>query len=155
MSHALAGQGAEKCRKHYLQVERKGSMVEIILVKGDFYRDRQVVPAVYLRPAGDARHEQMNALASSQFDEVVLVEKRRPRPDKSHVPLQDAEQLRQFVQAVSPKDPADSCQVLIGGCQQVRGHRRCFNLHGPELRHPEEDIVPTDPDRPIQDGAGG
>jgi hypothetical protein len=27
---------------------------------------------------------------------------------------------------------------MLGRCQQVGGHRRCFDLHGPELRHRED-----------------
>ena len=138
MSYALAGKSAEKCRNDYFQVKSKGSMLEIMFIKTDFYRNRQVVPAVYLRPAGDTRYEQVNALLSSHFYEVVLVKKCRSGADKAHVTLQDAEQLRQFVQAKSPQDTADSCYILLGRCQQVGGHRRRFNLHGPELRHRED-----------------
>ena len=137
MPHALTAQGIEYCRKHYFKIKRKGSMVEIIFIEGDFYRNRQVVPAIYLGPTRDARYEHMNAFAGSQLDQIILVEKRRPGTDEAHIPLQDAEQLRQFVQAVFSENPTDSCQILIWRCQQVRGHSRCFDFHCPELRHPE------------------
>mgnify|MGYP001820046849 FL=1 len=138
MSYTLAGKSAEKCRNDYFQVKSKGSMLEIIFIKTDLYGNRQVVPAVYLRPARDARHEQMNAFAGPHFDEVVLIKKRWPRSNKTHIPFQDAEKLWQFVKAESPQDSADSRYILLGRCQQVGGHRRRFDLHGPELRHRED-----------------
>ena len=73
MAHAFAVQGAEKCCKKYFQVERKGSMVEVIFIKGDFYRNWQIVPTIYLRPTGDTRNKMMDALESSQFNQIVLI----------------------------------------------------------------------------------
>jgi len=55
MPNAFAVKDTEKCHKQYFQVERKGSTLKIMFIKSDFYRDRQIVPTIYLGPAGNAR----------------------------------------------------------------------------------------------------
>ena len=111
MSHALAADSVEKCSPYYFQVKRKRAVVEIIFVKFDLDGNRQVVPSIYLRPARDARFEVVNAMKSSQFDQIVLIKKSWPWAHETHVPLDDAKQLWQFIQAQLPQDAADSCQI--------------------------------------------
>ena len=40
----------------------------------------------------------VNACIGTQSDQVILIEKRGPRPDKTHVTFEDAPQLRQLVE---------------------------------------------------------
>ena len=49
----------------------------------------------------------MHTLLCAQFNQVVLIEKRRARPDKAHVANQDAPQLRKLVEAALAQEAAD------------------------------------------------
>jgi hypothetical protein len=54
MLYPFALQDFEDREKDDFQVQEKGAVLPVILVKTDFNRDRQLVSAVDLRPAGKA-----------------------------------------------------------------------------------------------------
>jgi hypothetical protein len=85
----------------------------------------------------------------------LLIEQRRARAHKAHVPRQNAPQLRQLVQAALAQERTNGRQVRAGISQQMSSHRRRAHPHAAELRHFENHIVPTNAVRPIQDGAFG
>ena len=74
-------------------------MLQIMLVVADFHRDGQVVAAVDLGPARQARDKSMDAVLRTELDEIRLIIKRRPRAHEAQITLQDAIKLRHLVEA--------------------------------------------------------
>ena len=107
MRDPFFSENLEKGQKKDLQVEEEGAVVEIIFVKVNLDGDGQFIPSVDLGPAGKTRGEDMYAFLGSQCDEVILVEQRRSRTDKAHVPFQYTDELRQLVEARFAEEFAD------------------------------------------------
>ncbi len=94
----------------------------------------QLVPAVDLRPAGDARPHAVDPGLFPRGDEVVLVVERRARADNGHIALQHVEKLRQLVQARTAQESAHGRYVAPRVAQQVGGGiARGICAHGAEL----------------------
>ena len=66
-------------------------------------------PSVYLGPSGNADLKAMASVVMRDlFEKFVNKEwALRPRPDNTHVALQDIKELRQFVQAALSQERAD------------------------------------------------
>jgi hypothetical protein len=141
-----------KVLKKDVQVEQEGSVLQIVFVIANLHWNGQIIPAVDLRPSSETWRQSMDALSSPQFNEVVLIEQCRPGTDKAHISLDDAEQLRQFIQAAFAQKFADHREIMIGIFEQMRGHHRGVDLHGAKFGHFEEGVVSPDPIGPVQDG---
>ena len=77
-------------------------MVQVEGIQVDLGRHGQLISSVDLRPARDPGRDPVNAPAGPQLDQVVLVEERGPRADKAHIPFEDADRLRQFIDTERP-----------------------------------------------------
>ena len=64
----------ERSKKNDLEIEKKGLIHHVVLVIVDLNRNRNLIPAVYLSPAGNAWGKNVNSFLCSEFNEVVLVE---------------------------------------------------------------------------------
>jgi RNA-directed DNA polymerase len=96
--HPIALQHLDKGEPQNADVEPQRLTSQVFHIQLHFYRNRQLVAAVHLCPAGESRNQFVNTLLSAQLNQVVLIEQGRARPDKTHVTYQDAPQLRQLVQ---------------------------------------------------------
>jgi len=74
-------------------------MVEIIRIELNLRRNGEVIPAVDLCPTRQPRNQAMNPLLGPKRDQIILVKKGWPRPDKADVSLPDIVELREFIQA--------------------------------------------------------
>lgn len=126
------------------QIEKKAPPFEVFGIQRDFVRNRQFIPAVYLRPAREPRWKRMYIPFRACGDQIILVEKRRARPDEAHIPLQDAPNLREFIQAGFAQEAADGGQVLYGIIEEMGRDNGRIYLHRSELRHPEQTITAAD-----------
>ena len=135
------------------QVPAERSSAQVLLLVGDFHGYRQIVPPVDLSPPRDPRQQPVDSLARSKFNQVVLVEQRRPWTDDAHLPQNHGEQLRQLIQAESAKEAAERGDIAFGPVQQMRGHGRGPADHGPELGHLEGDVAAADAIGPVQGGS--
>jgi hypothetical protein len=63
----------------------------------------------------------VHTLLCAQSNQVLLIEKRRARAYKTHVPRQNAPQLRQLVQTAFAQETADRCQKRIRITEQMGG----------------------------------
>src|SRR5260221_13039449 len=88
-----------------LHVEPQRPGVDVFEVHADpLVEIGDPVPAADLPEARDARTHAQLALVP-QLVALELVRKRGARSDQAHVPLEDAPELRQLVQAVFPTNP--------------------------------------------------
>ena len=132
-----------------LQVQGHAFMIHVVLFVFHFHRDRKVIPAVHLCPTRNTGNESMNPFFRPEFNEVILVEKGWPRPDKAHVTFQDTPQLRQFVQTEFSEEGSDGRQVAFRVLHQVGGHLRSIQSHRTKLGHPEDGVVDSHPVGPV------
>ena len=100
------------------QIKNKGTVLEVVFIKLHLNRDRQFIPAIDLRPPRQARRQArrqpMDSLVGPQLDQIVLIEQRGPGADKAQIPLDDAYQLRQFIQTGLAQHPPDTRHVSVG-----------------------------------------
>jgi hypothetical protein len=87
--------------------------MQILIIKLDLDRDRQLISAVYLSPAGQPRHENMNASLSSERDKIILIKQGRARSNKTQVVRKNAPQLRQFVETRPAKEATYGSQINL------------------------------------------
>jgi hypothetical protein len=69
------------------QIQQQRPVQQIILVKLHLHRDRQLIPAVDLRPPRQARRQPMDSLVGPQLDQIILIEQRGRWPTKLISPL--------------------------------------------------------------------
>ena len=79
------------------QIEKEALTLKIFGVEGDLMRDRQLVSAIYLSPACEPRQQQVHTVRRACSNEVVLIEQSRSWAYETHVSLQYAPELRQFI----------------------------------------------------------
>lgn len=142
-----------RCHHKNAQIKYKASSLQIFRIERHLVRDRQFVTTVDLCPARQARRQRMDTRLSACGHEVVLVEERRARPDKAHVALQDAPQLRQLVETGFPQETANRRQMFCRVREKVGGYNRCIDPHRPEFRHREQAIVAADALGPVKGGS--
>src|SRR5471032_1921188 len=92
-------------------------------------------------------------MLAALFNQVLLIEQRRTRTDKTHVTAEDTEKLRQLIQTGLAQEGSTRSQEFLGIGKQMRGYRRRIDSHGTEFRHAENAVMTTDPIRPVDDGA--
>ncbi|MNK90034.1 hypothetical protein D3C87_1100730 [compost metagenome] len=85
-----------------------------------------------------------------QIDQILLIEERWSGPHKTHVPDQDAPELRQFVETAFAQKRADRRQIHPGIGQQMRSYCRRTDTHATELGHLENAVIAADPIRPVE-----
>ena len=85
--------------------------LQILKIELDFGGDRQLIAAIHLCPAGQSRHENMNAPFSPERDKIILIEQGWERTNKTQVNLKNAPQLRQLVETCSTKETTNPRQV--------------------------------------------
>ena len=127
-------------------------MLFIVFIVFNLDRDGQLIAAVNLGPTGNTGYKAVNTFSGSQFNQIVLVEKRRPWPDEAHIPLEDAVELGKLVEAQLAQKPSDWGHPPAGILEKMTGDRRRPHSHGAEFRHFENDIAPPDAVGPIQRG---
>ena len=59
MPDTLAGKNINKCPIDDKKVEEKGRFVEVLYIQSKFFLGRDAIPAVHLRPSGNARRDSM------------------------------------------------------------------------------------------------
>src|ERR1039458_1501716 len=106
MMHALLVQHLTQSPTNNRNIEPERPPLQVFKIELNLVGDRQFIAAVHLRPTGQSRYKKMNAPLSSKRDEIILIEQRRARSNKTQVTHQDAPQLRQFVEARAAKEAA-------------------------------------------------
>jgi hypothetical protein len=132
------------------QIERKRLPAKIILIVLNLDRYCKLIPPVDLGPSGNPGNQAMNSSPSSQLHQVILVEKRRPWPDKAHIALENAKELRQFVQTEFSQNPADRRNIFLRVLKKMGGDCRRVDTHCSELRHLEDRVVYSDSIGPVK-----
>lgn len=85
--------------------------MQILIIELHLNGDRQLITAIHLCPAGQSRHENMNAPLSPKRDKIILIEQSRARSNKTEVTRKDAPKLRQFVETRPAQEAADGSQI--------------------------------------------
>ena len=123
-------------------------MVHIPDIQIELLFPRKGVPPVDLRPPGDAR---FNLMPPHLFRgvPVQVSDEQRPRADEAHVPLDNVDERRKFVEAGTPQDATEPGKPIPVGKRiplgiPLFGHRA-------ELVHHEGFPVQTRPGLPEED----
>src|SRR5674476_1055802 len=92
----------------------------------------------------------MHALLGAPLNQVMLVEQGGPGADKTHIALDNAPQLRQFIQTALAQETANRGEITQRIAEQMGRQRGRANLHTAKLWHLEYHIVTSHACRPIQ-----
>ena len=60
MLDAFSFYNLDRCQKNDVEIKGKGALVEVIFIKRNLYRNRQVISSVYLGPASNSGNKLMN-----------------------------------------------------------------------------------------------
>lgn len=121
-------------------------MCRIITVQFRLDRNGQLVPAIHLRVTCQAGHQRVCPVFIPLCNQVCLIPKRRTRPDDAHLPGQNIEQLRQFIQTGSPQKAPAARDHRLRVLQQMRGHiMRRIGIHGTKFKNAEQTLVAAHP----------
>ena len=105
-----------------LAVKAEAETPHILPVQLRLDRDGQLVPPVYLRPAGETWLDVICAVFIPLGDQVGLIPQRGARADHRHLPGEDVEKLGKLVKTCAAQERASFCDPLRRVGQQVRGH---------------------------------
>jgi hypothetical protein len=72
-------------------------VIEIVEVESHKFVESEIRSAGYLPESGHPGKDEI-ALAVPVFEELVVAEWQRPRPDKAHLASQDVEEVRNLVE---------------------------------------------------------
>jgi hypothetical protein len=97
---------------NYLEIEPKGPPLQILIVELYLDRDWQFITAVHLGPAGQSRHQNVDASLGPKRNQIILIEQCRARPYKAQVSAQHGKQLRQFIEAAAAEETANGSQII-------------------------------------------
>ncbi|EGE59233.1 hypothetical protein RHECNPAF_2330045 [Rhizobium etli CNPAF512] len=153
MLYSLAADDLPGRQKQDAHIEADRAPVKIFDVEFHFLRNRQFVAAVDLSPPRQSRQEFVDAVGRPQFDQIILIVERWPRPDETHPAPQNAPELRQFVEAGLAQKRTDGGQKPIGIFEQMCGNRRRVDAHAAKFRHQEDLIEAADTFGPVEDRA--
>ena len=130
------------CAEEAFAVEGKAHVLDVFAVVGGFYGYRQLVAAVYLRPAGEAREYIVGAVFVALGYKVLLVPERGTRADDGHFARCYAPDLRQFIEREFTKPSAAFRYPSFRIVQHMRRHV-CWRIcvHSAEFRHHESRFV--------------
>ena len=130
-------------------------MLHILAVQPGLHRDLQLIPAVHLGPAGQARGHIVGPVFVPLLNQVVLVPQRGPGAHHAHLPHKDVPQLGQLIQAGFPQEVPALGDEGVGVLQHMGGHIvGSIRAHGAELQNVEQHLVFAHPLLPEQHRAG-
>lgn len=89
VGHAFAPNYPQNSLNDNFDVQQKGLIHKIIMIKLHLNGNRQLIPAVYLRPSRKAWSQPVNPFLSSQLNQIILVEESRPGAN-NHPPYPEA-----------------------------------------------------------------
>lgn len=142
MPYALTADDLLGSHKQDVYVEAERATFEIFDIEFYLLWNRQFVPAIDLRPSRQSGQELVDTMGGAQLYQIILIVECRPWPDETHLPLENAPELWQFVEAGFAQKRADGCQKPIWIFEQMRGNRRCVDAHAAKFRH-QEDLIET------------
>ena len=125
--HPLAEQDGPDGARDDAQIEPEAGVLDVPEIERQLLRGLELVAAVDLRPAGDARAR--GRAAGEVLRQVARQE--RSGADQRHVADQDVDQLRQLVQPGAAQEPAEARGPLR--IRQRRAGGVVGEPHGPEL----------------------
>ena len=109
MFNSVATDNFQESEEDYLEIQKQGAMMEVVLIEYYFHRDCQVVSSVNLRPPGQAGNKFVNSIFRPEVDQVALVVESRPRANEGDVALKDGEKLRKLIEAEFSQKATDRC----------------------------------------------
>jgi hypothetical protein len=80
MGDAFAADNFVNGHSKNLEIKPKGTGVHVLTIQANLLRNRQIVTAIHLRPAGDPWDESIDAMLFPEGDQVLLVKQSRTRP---------------------------------------------------------------------------
>ena len=115
-------------------------------IQGSLHRDLQLVPAVDLGPAGEARADLVDTILLPLFHQIELIPQRGPGANDGHFAGEDVHQLGQLVQTGLPQEAAHRGDVPLGIFQQMGGRVvGGIHPHGAEFQHFKGLLILSDP----------
>src|SRR5262249_33977982 len=124
---------SERRQKEDLQIENKRVIVDIPDIEFEFPIPVDRVPAVDLRPPGDAG---LDLVSASLKCVVMPIELKylRAWANEAHLPRQHVEELRQLIEAAQSQESTQGSNPMFVGNSGSTGqtHRVC---HRPELEN--------------------
>ena len=131
---AVAFDDAPDGPKEAPDVHAEADAPAVVSVQLRLIGDLQLVSAVDLRQAGQARHHIVGRVCFPFRYQVRLVPKRRPGTDHAHLPAEDVPDLGELVKRAFPEESSGSGDILIRVRQQMGRHiMRRGHLHASEL----------------------
>ena len=131
-------------------VKPKGTLFQVLSIKFNLDRNRQIVAPIDLSPAGESGHQRIDARLRAQSNQVVLIKERRPWTYKAHIPFENAVELRQFIKTRLAQKAADGRKPMVWILKQMRGYFGRINAHASKFRHAENRVVNAHSVRPIK-----
>lgn len=80
-------------------------MLRVHAIPTDLLGRRHLIESLDLSQPGDSGPRTQRATASPTFDDLSLRWQWRPRSNETHVPPEDVEQLRKFIEVRAPQNP--------------------------------------------------
>src|SRR5262249_37924075 len=119
--------------------------------------ERSAIRVTDLRPSGQPRLDQVTLgvvrdSLSKLFDKDRAL---RPRPNQTHLTVNDVNQLRQFINPQFANPPAHWGHARIGFAAPDRAVRFGVHAHRTKLDDPERSIVYSDSLLPVEDRPAG
>src|SRR6476660_7704967 len=107
LERALGAEHRRDGLEHDEQIVRDGPILDVEEVEANVVVERQLAAASRLPEARDAGAD-LESIAVPVLVGSDLLGERRPGPDQAHLALQDVQELRELVQAVTPEPPSDA-----------------------------------------------
>ena len=99
MRNPIPAHHLKKGQQDNFHIHQKRLSGHIFQIQLDLFWNGQLVPSIDLCPSRQAWQQTLHTGFRAQCNQVILIEQRRSRTDKTHIPFDDAPQLRQLIQA--------------------------------------------------------
>ncbi len=137
MPDTLAGKNINKCPIDDKKVEEKGRFVEVLYIQSKFFLGRDAIPAVHLRPSGNAGAQHVDPGFLTALHDLSILRDHWPRSNDAHVSDKNRVKLRYFVKTAFAKESAKAGYISFRIVKFVRWQNGCVDSHRPQFGHPE------------------